>query len=314
MRAVSVVIPTTGRHSLSRAVESALRQEAVTVEVIIVMNGYGTVSDLPMDDRVQVIYNQPRSGANLARQTGIEKSSYEIVCLLDDDDYWLPRKLINQLALRESKEKIGVDSIIGCSISDSSEMEPTSMRPMIATPLTILNVEEYLFHRTSIVSNKPQLQTSTLMFSRSLAIDFPFDPKVKIHQDWQWILDVTRNTNVEVQISEPLGAVCEKGTSGSITSGTNWRDSMDWANRNFERGSKARSDFILTVSLGFAAREKSPRGVVACCVGSIRSGTPSLGAVASAGGQILRVVRKSAAQIPNSLKQIPYIWNRGKSA
>lgn len=104
----SVIITTYKRpfSTLSRAIESVLKQTNTDFELII-------VDDNPPDERlrqeiednirklndsrIRYIQHEENRGACAARNTGIENSIGEYIAFLDDDDEWLPRKLSLQL-------------------------------------------------------------------------------------------------------------------------------------------------------------------------------------------------------------------------
>ncbi len=77
---------------------SVLRQTGVTVEVIIVDDGSAQPVTAPDDSRASVIRNDESTGVSRARNTGINRAKYEWVAFLDDDDFWAPTKLVEQLA------------------------------------------------------------------------------------------------------------------------------------------------------------------------------------------------------------------------
>lgn len=97
---VSVVIPTYNRAAfLSEAIDSALAQTGVDLEVIVVDDGStdSTESVVASYDAGLVLYiRQENSGASVARNTGIFAASKPWVALLDSDDVWLPGKLARQ--------------------------------------------------------------------------------------------------------------------------------------------------------------------------------------------------------------------------
>lgn len=100
---VSVVIPAFQRAgSIGRAVDSALRQTAADLEVIVVDDGSrdGTADVVRgiADPRVRLIEHATNRGGNAARQTGIDAARGRWVAFLDSDDLWLPGKLDKQLA------------------------------------------------------------------------------------------------------------------------------------------------------------------------------------------------------------------------
>jgi glycosyltransferase involved in cell wall biosynthesis len=111
---VSVIIPTHDRAPLViRAVDSALTQSHVDLEVIVVDDGStdGT-SELIAErygDEDRVIYSyQERSGVAGARNAGIARSRGDLVAFLDSDDAWLPGKLALQLACLQRVPEAGM--------------------------------------------------------------------------------------------------------------------------------------------------------------------------------------------------------------
>jgi glycosyltransferase involved in cell wall biosynthesis len=100
---VSVVIPTRDRWRLlsTHALPSALGQEAVRFEVVVVDDGSTDGTSLRLaeleDDRIRVVrHERPRRLAG-ARNAGIAVARGEWLAFLDDDDLWSPRKLRTQL-------------------------------------------------------------------------------------------------------------------------------------------------------------------------------------------------------------------------
>ena len=105
---VSVVIPTHNRSALlSRTLRSALRQERVDFEVIVVDEA--SSDDTPAllsaldDHRVRVLRHEIPRGLSAARNHGAEHARAEWLAFLDDDDLWAPDKLFRQVsAARET--------------------------------------------------------------------------------------------------------------------------------------------------------------------------------------------------------------------
>lgn len=100
---VSVVIPTRSRwHLLSTAaLPSALEQEDVALEVIVVDDGSQDETSLRLaeldDPRLVVIRHEVSRGVAVARNAGISAARGRWVSFLDDDDLWAPRKLRMQV-------------------------------------------------------------------------------------------------------------------------------------------------------------------------------------------------------------------------
>jgi glycosyltransferase involved in cell wall biosynthesis len=116
MSLVSVVIPTYNRASvLGRAIDSALAQSHGDLEVVVVDDGSTDGTDAVVesydDDRVVYVENEDNSGANAARNRGIERASGEFISFLDSDDELAPAHLERVLATfasaRESGDRVG---------------------------------------------------------------------------------------------------------------------------------------------------------------------------------------------------------------
>lgn len=110
---VSVVIPTYDRpRLLERAVESVLKQTYEDYEVIVVDDASPTdirsVVDSFDDSRIQYVAHEENRGAAVARNTGIEAATGELIAFLDSDDEWLPDKLGKQVdALADGSDNVG---------------------------------------------------------------------------------------------------------------------------------------------------------------------------------------------------------------
>src|SRR4051812_26727252 len=88
------------RRMFRRTLRSALAQENVDLEVIVVDDGStdGTAADIRTikDPRLQVVERENRGTAG-ARNAGIAVAQGEWVAFLDDDDLWAPHKLATQI-------------------------------------------------------------------------------------------------------------------------------------------------------------------------------------------------------------------------
>jgi len=105
---VSIVVPTRNRSALlSRTLRSALRQERVDFEVIVVDEASNDETPALLagldDHRVRVLRHDIPRGLSAARNHGAEHAHAEWLAFLDDDDLWAPDRLFRQLsAARES--------------------------------------------------------------------------------------------------------------------------------------------------------------------------------------------------------------------
>ena len=128
---VSVVIPTRNRwSSLRRALDCALRQEALTVEVIVVDDGSDHAEwSIPQlrDPRRNVVRIERRKGVAAARNSGIREASAQWIAFLDDDDLWAPQRLRSILdALADTKANFGYCA----SVTVDEDLRPLLLQPV----------------------------------------------------------------------------------------------------------------------------------------------------------------------------------------
>jgi glycosyltransferase involved in cell wall biosynthesis len=86
----SVITPTLGRPDLGRALENLRAQELQDWEALVVDDGEGTGIELAQglgDPRIAAVAN-PGRGQVDARNTAIGLARGELICWLDDDDWW----------------------------------------------------------------------------------------------------------------------------------------------------------------------------------------------------------------------------------
>ncbi|MCM2396078.1 glycosyltransferase family 2 protein [Rhizobium sp. S95] len=127
---VSVVMPTYNtRDCVCTAIDSALQQEKVPVEVIVVddASSDGTadfVSEVyAQDERVRVIRCEKNGGPSAARNIGFKAARGEWIGLLDSDDWWKPNRLVRLLAHADEADFIA-DNIMGYDVGAGIETGP----------------------------------------------------------------------------------------------------------------------------------------------------------------------------------------------
>jgi glycosyltransferase involved in cell wall biosynthesis len=287
--AVSVVIPTIGRDSLRRAVESALQQTSAPMEVIVVVDAE-CEPDLPLSAAVRIVRTSGGVGASLAKHIGIESATGDVIALLDDDDIWREDKLEIQL----SAAPAGTEWIISCRFC----VHIGARQPVVG-PRTLISPDEriapYLFELRS-----PQafnmIQTSTLMFPRALAQTVPMSMAAgSIHDDPKWLIEVRRafpNLPI-IQVPEPLVDIVWTAGSLSRSEIDRSKELIDWGTRELADESKrTRGDYMLTSPVGSALASGSLGNIIRSIVTGVRSGRPGMWAWASVAKSILILARR----------------------
>ena len=292
MMTVSVVIPTIGRPELQAAVRSALAQTHSVHEVLVMADTLDEIA-LPEDSRVHLLRVGPHAGGNVARQTGIEEATGELIALLDDDDEWFPDKVAEQLRLVEEAGAVAGPWLATHRVSVAGHERGALVWPdrLIRPSETLI---EYLFLKRRVRGGTGFVQASCLLFPRELALTTPFDRSLKFHQDVSWLVDVSHAHPdlLVVQAERALGSYLVTPGSGSVSQSIRADASVEWAlDRLRPDGRRLLGDFILTQSLLLARREGTPRGVVRILVKGLRLGRPGLPAIAYAVISLAKVIR-----------------------
>lgn len=180
---VSVIIPTyKNRGGLSQSVESALSQDGVDVEIIVVDDNdpdsewrFKTESEMKKyENKSNVIYikhDKNKNGA-AARNTGIKASSGEYIAFLDDDDIFLPHKLIRQIEYLSNHPNYA--GVYGQLIRNGKVVSFGVPEGDLSKDLLLL---------------RAHLQTSTLLIKKDAVIKIGgFDETFYRHQDYEFLL------------------------------------------------------------------------------------------------------------------------------
>ena len=153
---------------LREAIGSVLAQELFVDEIIVIDD----CSPSPLEPVVREISSRARyerlsqrSGANVARNRGIELARGEFVALLDDDDIWLPKKLLRQMA----------------ALGPSADACLCGWRYFDGTSAYVENRETVDSHR---LREGNVCGTSGLVARRQVLMATPFDWELRSGQDW----------------------------------------------------------------------------------------------------------------------------------
>lgn len=266
---VSVVIPTSGRPSLWRAVKSALDQDSpAAVRVQVVADGADAlerVKSMSLEDlpRVRVASNAERSGAARSRNVGTAEVSSEFVAYLDDDDEWLPEKLNHQMVTVHQMASEGHSlPVVSCLAVQRTETAGSDSRPV---PSRVISPDErpedYLFRARGPVVGRASLFTSTLVVPRALAIRVPWDDTLSRHQDWDWILRLFEG-GASIRFSEHVGVRIYVNSASSISASSNWDTSLAWVNaRGRDWAPRTQVDFLTGQPLRYAFQKRDLSGI-----------------------------------------------------
>ncbi|PVE14651.1 glycosyltransferase family A protein [Arthrobacter sp. Bz4] len=264
-RLVSIVIPSTGRETLARAI-SGVRTQTISNQLEIIV-----VFDVPFSELHPeavaaaegadlVRYTSGRMGASEARNIGVESASSPWIAFLDDDDFWLPRKLEVQLEVARQMGVEGLVPIVGCRLNILYRND--SQKRIDAVPNRLISpsqrIDEYLFSRRRPGAGRASFLTSTILAPTDLCRSVKWDSNLARHQDWDWLLRAAGQPKVAfAQAAESL-VDYTLGSVGSISATSDWMSSFTWAVENRSLLTKRSfADFMCaqTLRYAFSARD-----------------------------------------------------------
>ena len=148
MPKVSTIVPVyNGAATIDRALRSIFAQTFADNEIIVVNDGSTDATPQLLSrygDRIRVV-TQPNRGLSAARNAGVRASGGEYLAFLDDDDEWLPEKLVRSVPLLDEDPQcalvytraIKVDSRgrqVGSMDAQAAFAESPTMKEMLAKP------------------------------------------------------------------------------------------------------------------------------------------------------------------------------------
>ncbi len=212
---VSAVITAYNRPDfLEKSLASVLAQTYALSQIIVVDDCSPTsllyLLEKTNDPRIEYVRLENNSGANVARNIGIQKSTSEWVAFLDDDDAWYPEKIDQQMRLVKSH-------FIACVTSYSDMYSKKSAVTFI----------ESIVSQQRLKNGNPYCGTSGLLVKRSMLIKNPFDESLPSGQDWDMYVRLSQISDI-AYIPEPL-LYFRRGSHESITSKSramSWRDKI----------------------------------------------------------------------------------------
>jgi glycosyltransferase involved in cell wall biosynthesis len=290
---VSVVIPTIGRPSLRRAVQSALDQTCPATELIIVADTDETL-DFPSEDRIIVLKNTFRRGPGHCRQVGIDAARGSVIALLDDDDEWHPAKLERQLhAVRVEADDPWVVSARMRVLGPGSRQRVWPRR--LITPGQ--SVAEYLFRFGELRLGGAELQSSTLCFPTALAQAVRWDSHSDdAHDEASWLIHVQRKFPElrVIQLPDVLSSYYVGGNSVSRHTSDRSDQYIDWGLKYLgDESPRVLGDYLCTSPVSAAVAASSLHGVRRSVQSAFRYARPGPFAVTYALLNGIRIAVKS---------------------
>lgn len=194
MKKISVVIPYFNDSKYIRhALESVLNQTFSVDEVIIIDDNSMDSHDLLTivssfnSDIIKVYRNDINLNGAASRNIGIKKSTGDIICLLDADDFWRADHVEKSIsALKYNKASFVYSNVVELSLDGREHKRAVTCLSDITNKM----------HKNNIVLMSPP-QTNSFVFCKEMLRDVHFDEQLRRHQDYQFFLDVINNEGVK---------------------------------------------------------------------------------------------------------------------
>lgn len=179
---VSVIIPTYKRSNmLSKCIDTVLSQTYDNIEIIVVDDNNPdtewrvqtavTMREYLHNEKVKYIQHKANKNGSAARNTGLQYSSGDYICFLDDDDFFLPEKTRKQVLYLQNN--LHVDACF-CDYEKEGQ--------------SYILTEKDDFSADILLSNNTP-QTSGIMFRRKVICALQgFDETYIRHQDYELLL------------------------------------------------------------------------------------------------------------------------------
>jgi glycosyltransferase involved in cell wall biosynthesis len=252
---VDAVIPTTGRESLQKALESVRNQTVCPTNVFVVLDRSAEEEKVREWIGTETLICAGDVGGSRARQIGVEASRAEFVAFLDDDDWWEPKKIEIQLANIDAKKADW--SLTGAYFHTArrTRLVPSTL------PKDANELPDYILTRKSLLYGDSLAQSSTLMARRVTLLGVGWSPALPRHQDWDLCIRLATTGADLAYVPNALTHVVQS-SPGSVSRSTCWRDSAEWIDGLSDVvGKRARADFMCAVVGRNAMRSRSREGL-----------------------------------------------------
>jgi Glycosyl transferase family 2 len=254
---IDVVLPTIGRQTLERALDSVRSQTLEPRRLFIVDDsGASAASRLALRQDEHLLATSGGEGAGASRERGRIAGTSPLIAYLDDDDWWEPDKLEVQASrLGTGRADISFTRVFFHRADGRIRTLPRQPPP----PLTD-DIPNYLLERPRLLHGDGYIQSSTLMVRRNSGADLAWRPLMK-HEDWDLLMRAAATGARFDFCDQPLVHI-QQGSLGSLSMVRDWVMSVDWLSEHKANLSRrAVGDFIAVEVLRGALASRDAEGV-----------------------------------------------------
>ena len=230
------MLPTQGRPSLARSIQSIFDQSIPIVEVLVIDDSPTQVLKIANTDGIKLLRTGGSKGPSFARNIGLGTANSNWIAFLDDDDYWLPNHIESLLDFCETNKLDAAYS----SAKVSGKVRPKKIYDGTISPLTAV-YEKVNWNKTQYY-----FPTPGLIISREIVAHLPFNENMFEREDL-WFAHKIFEYQFRIRQSEEASLVVNQNSIRSINR-TNLEADLNWALRLELVDSKARDNFLMGVA------------------------------------------------------------------
>jgi len=202
---VSVVIPCyNSEETIVACIESVRNQTYKTVEILIIDDGSTDHSSERITTYMKEhghpanlkLLSQQNAGPSAARNKGVNIASGDWIAFLDADDYWMPEKLHIQMKCLEEHPDVALVGVQSNSYTIAN-----------SDHFSLLTFKQMLF--------KNHFKTSGVVLRKSVALETPFDEKMKYSEDYRAWLIIAAKYKVGIVNMALCGSISNKRVFGA---------------------------------------------------------------------------------------------------
>ncbi len=248
-RSVTVVLPTQGRSSLTRSVQSVFEQSFPLAEVLVIDDSLKQDVNFSNGESITVLRTGGNKGPSFARNLGLGMAKSDWIAFLDDDDFWLPNHIESLLDFCQSNNLDAGYS----SAKVSGKIRPKKIYDGTVSPLSAV------YERANWGKTLYYFPTPGLIISREIVAHLSFNENIFEREDL-WFAHKIFEYQFRLRQSKEVSLVVNQNSIRSIKR-TSLEADLNWALRLELLDSKARDNFLMGVAFRNAVIRFDWRGM-----------------------------------------------------
>ncbi len=210
LKTIDIIIPVyNDEKNILDAIESAINQINVKVNVIVINDGSNDNTDIVVKESIfynQIIYiKKDNGGVASARNIGLKNCKSEYCCFLDSDDILEKNFAFTLISeLEKNNANFAFSDYVFIEEDDVNKEIVLKRQEIIKNP----TIKDLLSHNL--------FMTPTVIFKRNIAYNILFNEELKYNEDWLFWIDIFNNVDKVVFCDNKLVKI--RTRKGGLTS------------------------------------------------------------------------------------------------